>query len=122
MTEPLAAPHAGLDDLDDVALDSLPFGVVCVSASGRVERLNRAEASRAGVQRWRVIGRDYFGDVAGPTAPRLAEQVGAVAPGQSARLYHTFRGFHRADDAVVDVTRCATGRVYLCIRPTSSQT
>ena len=108
-----------LDDLDDAALDTLPFGVVCLSPDGVVERLNRAEAERAGIQRWRAIGRDYFRDVAGPTASDLAEHVNLLVRGSSARVYHTFRGFHRADDAVIDMSRCEAGRVYLCIRATA---
>ena len=114
MTEPLC-----LDDLDDDALDQLPFGVVCLSPKGTVERLNRAEAERAGIQRWRALGRDYFRDVAGPTAPQLAEHVHALAPNTSTRIFHTFRGFHRSDDAVIDMSRCNAGRVYLCIRATT---
>ena len=114
MTEPLC-----LDDLDDAQLDKLPFGVVRLGPTGAVERLNRAEAARANIQRWRAIGRDYFRDVAGPTAGELAARVGAVEPGGTTRVFHTFRGFHRADDAVIDISRCEAGRVYLCIRPTS---
>jgi photoactive yellow protein len=107
-----------LDDLDDAALDQLPFGVIRLGPDGTVERLNRTEAERAGIQRWRAIGRDYFRDVAGPTAPELAEHVGALAPGARARVFHTFRGYHRVDDAVIDMSRCEQGRVYLCIRAT----
>lgn len=108
-----------LDDLDDAALDRLPFGVIRLGPTGTVERLNRTEADRAGIQRWRAIGRDYFRDVAGTNAPDLAAHVHALAPGASARVFHTFRGFHRADAAVVDMARCEAGRVYLCIRPAS---
>lgn len=114
MIEPLC-----LDDLDDDALDRLPFGVVCLSAAGTIERFNRAEADRAGLQRWRVLGRDYFRDVAGPTAPQLAEHVHSLAPGTHTRVFHTFRGFHRTDDAVIDMSRCEAGRVYLVIRAAS---
>lgn len=114
MTGPLS-----LDDLDDAALDRLPFGVVKLSARGTVERLNRVEAARANIQRWRALGRDYFRDVAGPTAVELAAHVDAVPPGTSSRVFHTFRGYHRVDDAVIDISRCEEGRVYLCIRATS---
>jgi photoactive yellow protein len=109
MTEALC-----LDELDDVALDQLPFGVIRLSPTGVVERYNRAEAERAGIQRWRAIGRDYFHDVA-PSAADLAAQVDALAPGTSTRIFHTFRGFHREDAAVIDMSRCEEGRVYLCI-------
>lgn len=108
-----------LDDLDDDALDRLPFGVVCLSPDGTVERLNRVEAERSGIQRWRAIGRNYFHDVVGPPAPRLADTVRSVAPGTSERTFYTFHGFHRADDAVIDIFRCEAGRVYLHIRATS---
>lgn len=114
MTEPLC-----LDDLDDDALDRLPFGVVRLSPTGVVERFNRTEAERAGIQRWRVLGRDYFREVAGSTAPQLAEHVNALAPNTTTRIFHTFRGFHHSDDAVIDMARCEEGRVYLCIRSTS---
>ena len=109
-----------LDDLDDDALDRLPFGVVCLSPAGTIERFNRIEAERSGIQRWRAIGRDYFSDVVGPSAPKLAATVRSVAPGMSKRTFHTFRGFHRADDAVIDISRCEAGRVYLCIRASRS--
>lgn len=110
-----------LDDLDDAALDRLPFGVVCLSPDGIVTRLNRAEAERRGIQRWRAIGRDYFREVAGTNAGELATHVGKLVPGNSTRVFHTFRGYHRADDAVIDMSRCDAGRVYLCIRSTARQ-
>jgi photoactive yellow protein len=53
-----------LDDLDDRTLDELPFGVICLSRAGKVLRMNRTEAERTGIQRWRAIGRDFFRDVA----------------------------------------------------------
>ena len=53
-----------LDDLDDRTLDELPFGVICLSNAGKVLRMNRTEAERTGIQRWRAIGRDFFRDVA----------------------------------------------------------
>jgi hypothetical protein len=108
-----------LDDLDDDALDRLPFGVVCLSADGTVERFNRVEAERCGIQRWRAIGLDYFRDVVGPPAQRLAGTVRSVVPGTSERTFYTFRGFHRVDDAVIDIFRCEDGRVYLRIRAIS---
>lgn len=111
MTEPLC-----LDELDDSALDALPFGVVRLGPTGIVERYNRVEAERAGIQRWRALGRDFFRDLAGPDAGDLAAQVHALSRGERTRVYHTFRGFHRADDAVIDMSRCEADRVYLCIR------
>jgi photoactive yellow protein len=111
VTEPLC-----LDDLDDDALDRLPFGVVRLGPTGTVERYNRTEAERAGIQRWRAIGRQYFRDLAGANAAELAAQVDAVPRNGNLRVYHTFRGFSRTGDAVIDIARCEADRVYLCIR------
>ena len=71
-----------LDDLDDSALDDLPFGVVCLSDAMTVVRMNRAESEASGIQRWRAIGRDFFSDVApGPSNRALAEHIRAFAAG-----------------------------------------
>lgn len=110
MTEPLC-----LDDLDDTALDDLPFGVVRLGPTNLVERYNRAEAARAGVQRWRAIGRDFFADLAGTNAGELAAQITALPRGGRKRVFHTFVGYRRADDVVIDMSRCEAGRVYLVI-------
>jgi len=110
MTEPLC-----LDDLDDDALDQLPFGVIRLGPTGVVERYNRAESERAGIQRWRALGRDYFSDLAGANADELAARVEALPRGGRTRVCHTFRGYHRADTAMVDIARCEAGRVYLVI-------
>ncbi len=104
-----------LDDLDDDALDHLPFGVVQLDPRGRVVRYNQPEAARSGIQRWRALGRDYFQDVAG-TSKELAQRVHELKPGSCETIEHTFRGFHRADHAVVDVSRSDDGHVYLKIR------
>ncbi|MBA2540893.1 MAG: hypothetical protein H0V17_14735 [Deltaproteobacteria bacterium] len=110
-----------LDDLDDAALDRLPFGVICLRPDGTVERMNRTESERSGIQRWRAIGRDYFREVAGIDTAQLAVQIDKLEPGANAQVFHTYRGFHRADDAVIDISRCEAGRVYLCIRATTRQ-
>lgn len=110
MTEPLC-----LDDLDDHALDQLPFGVVRLGPTGTVERYNRAESERAGIQRWRAIGRDFFRDLAGTNASDLAAHVDALPRGGRTRVFHTFIGYRHSDDVVVDMSRCEEGRVYLLI-------
>jgi hypothetical protein len=110
MTEPLC-----LDDLDDGALDELPFGVVRLGPTNIVERYNRAESTRAGVQRWRAIGRPFFRDLAGSNAADLAAQVDALPLGARSRVFHTIIGYHRTDDVVIDMSRCEAGRVYLVI-------
>lgn len=111
MTEPLC-----LDQLDDGALDALPFGVVRIGPSGVVERYNRTEAARAGVQRWRALGRPFLRDLAGKNAAALAAEIAAVPPGAQRRVFHTFEGYSRRTSAVIDIARCDAERVYLCIR------
>jgi len=108
-----------LDDLDDAALDDLPFGVVCLSDSMTVLRMNRTESEKSGIQRWRAIGRDFFGDVApGPTNRALAEQVRAFTSGRSdGAIAHTFKRRSGEDPTTIELVRGrSAGRVYLCIR------
>jgi len=108
-----------LDDLDDAALDDLPFGVVCLSDAMTVVRMNRTESEKSGIQRWRAIGRDFFGDVApGPTNRALADHVRAFASGCGPRaISHTFRRRSGEDPTTIELVRGrSAGRVYLCIR------
>jgi photoactive yellow protein len=108
-----------LDDLDDSALDQLPFGVVCLNERMTVVRMNRTESERSGIQRWRAIGRDFFGDVApGPTNRTLAEHIRAFAAGEApTAIEHTFKRRAGADPTTIELMRGrSTGRVYLCIR------
>jgi photoactive yellow protein len=108
-----------LDDLDDSALDQLPFGVVCLNERMAVVRMNRTESERSGIQRWRAIGRDFFGDIApGPTNQALAEHIRAFATGtRAAPIEHTFNRRAGADPTTIELVRGrSTGRVYLCIR------
>ena len=111
-----------LDDLDDTALDDLPFGVVCLSESMTVLRMNRTESERSGIQRWRAIGRDFFGDIApGPTNLALAEHVRAFTTARgaapSSAITHTFKRRSGEDPTTIELVRGrSAGRVYLCIR------
>src|SRR5262245_12051005 len=108
-----------LDDLSDSALDDLPFGVVCLSEAMTVVRMNRTESEKSGIQRWRAIGRDFFGDVApGPTNVRLAEHIRAFAAGRGApAIEHTFKRRAGVDPTTIELIRGhEAGRVYLCIR------
>ena len=114
-----------LDDLDDRALDALPFGVVCLDERMTVVRMNRAESEASGIQRWRAIGRDFFRDVApGPTNKRLAEQVAAFASHpaephdeECAKIEHVFPRRRGADSTTISLCHGRTpARVYLCIR------
>src|SRR5690349_20978702 len=100
-----------LDDLDDRALDELPFGVVCLNESGTVLRMNRTESVRSGIQRWRALGRDFFGDVApGPTNRPLADHVRAFASGRDERaITHTFIRRSGEDPTTIELVRGRNG-------------
>jgi photoactive yellow protein len=107
-----------LDQLDDADLDDLPFGVVCLDETLTVVRMNRTESQAAGIQRWRAIGRSYFGDVApGPANRALAEHVQMFLAGRAAeaRIAHTFVRRAGADATEIELSR-GDGRVYLAIR------
>ena len=104
-----------LDNLDDEALDDLPFGVVRLDPAGRIERFNKPEADRSGIQRWRALGRDYLKDVV-RASTELAQAIQHTTPGSCASVDATFRGYHREDRAHVDISRADDGRVYLRIK------
>lgn len=106
-----------LDELDDAALDALPFGVVCLDEEMKVLRMNRTESEKSGIQRWRAVGREYFRDVAPlPTNRALAEHVAAFAQGDApARFSHTFHRRAGADETQIEL-RKESGRVYLVIK------
>ncbi len=105
-----------LNDLDDAALDALPFGVVCLDEELRVLRMNRTESEKSGIQRWRAVGREYFRDVAPlPTNRALAEHVAAFAQGGApASFTHTFHRRAGDDETQIELRR-ESGRVYLVI-------
>ncbi len=115
-----------LDDLDENALDALPFGVVCLDPRMTVVRMNRAESEASGIQRWRAIGRPFFRDIApGPTNRSLADHILAFASdpakakpcASSAPIRHTFRRRAGADPATIELVRGRkSDRLYLCIR------
>ena len=109
--------EACLDALDDAALDHLPFGVIRLGPTGRVERFNRAEAERAGMQRWRVLGRDYYREVVGVGGAALAAEVAAVPIGARVRVRHLLQRYRKTEQVTIEVARTRSGGAYLCIEP-----
>lgn len=76
----VAAPMdaAGLDfgtvsRLSPNELDQLPYGLICIDAQGRVVHYNDAESRLARLPKERVIGRNFFTDVAPCTRVREFE-------------------------------------------------
>lgn len=67
---------AGLEALTTDALDALPFGVIGLDASGRIERYNAYEAALSGLDATRVIGKHFFTAIAPcMNSPMLAGQL-----------------------------------------------
>ena len=63
----LAAPQE-VFDLPEGEIDALPFGLIGVDASGTIEQYNAYESKLSRLSRERVIGRNFFRDVAPCTA------------------------------------------------------
>ena len=55
---------SALEECDEHLLDKLEFGVVAMNPSGTVERYNAAESKIAGLSAGRVIGKNFFAEVA----------------------------------------------------------
>jgi hypothetical protein len=111
-------PADDLDQLDDLALDQLPFGVIGVGPDGTVRRYNRAEAVRSGLSRWRVIGRGIHEIAGAMGAGELASRVCAfaAAPTGGMRFECRLGRPGRADRATVVLRRGgARANVYVCI-------
>jgi len=53
-----------LDKADDATLDEVHFGVVAMGADGNVVAYNAIESALSGLSPARVIGRNFFNDVA----------------------------------------------------------
>jgi photoactive yellow protein len=53
-----------LEEADDAALDTLPFGVVAMSEDGTVRSYNVAESRLSGLEPANAIGRHFFSSVA----------------------------------------------------------
>jgi len=53
-----------LFDLPDSDIDTLPFGLISVDAAGTIEQYNSYESKMARLSKERVIGRNFFADVA----------------------------------------------------------
>ena len=74
----VAAPGQGIDfgavaRLSPDELDKLPYGLITVDAQGRVIHYNDTESRLVGLPKERVVGRNFFGEVAPCTRVREFE-------------------------------------------------
>ncbi|WP_205215007.1 MULTISPECIES: histidine kinase dimerization/phosphoacceptor domain -containing protein [Sphingomonas] len=107
------------DGLSDEQLDALPFGVIQVDAHGIVHKYNAAESRFSGRQRERVLGRDFFRDVAPCTnLPSFRGRfLDGVRRGNLDSVFGFVFGFD--EPARVEVTMRAAaeaGRYWLLVR------
>ena len=110
---------AALDRHDDAQLDDLPFGVICLDPAGTIVRYNLAEARLARLDRSKVIGRRFFGEVAPCTATpefqgRFQAFLRDTAP--RVRFPYVFDFKFGAQEVEVELVRVPDPRrIYVCI-------
>ena len=89
---PAAFVSSSIDSISDAELDALPYGVIQVDAEGIVLRYNAYEESLSGLVRQKVVGRNFFKQIAPCTD--MQEFYGRFREGVAAgELHCTFR-FH----------------------------
>lgn len=109
-----------LDALSDEELDTLPFGVIGLDREGRILRYNVAEARFARLDRGRVLGKSFFGEIARCTATPefLGRFETFVRDPATAPVRFPFVFAFRFGAQQVDVEMGGapgSGRVYLCV-------
>jgi len=98
MSSPAAAPSPytfqTISSMGEKELDSLPYGVIQLDLQGAVLRYNAFEANLSGLTRQKVVGKNFFKQIAPCT--NIQEFYGRFLEGMAARkLQCTFR-FHFA--------------------------
>jgi photoactive yellow protein len=77
-------------DLSEEQIDELPFGLIAVDPSGTITRYNAYESRLARLEKERVIGRNFFRDVAPCTAVKEFQgrfERFAAEPGDGAESF-----------------------------------
>ena len=62
------AAASGIFELPEGEIDRLPFGLISVDAAGTIEQYNAYESRMSRLSKERVVGRNFFTDVAPCTA------------------------------------------------------
>lgn len=115
------AEPARVDDLDDAALDELPFGVVCLASDGLILRYNVAEGRLARLDPSTVVGRNFFTDVAPCTYTedfygRFRSFADGKTSGASLRFSYVFDFKFGAQNIEIELVRAPDApRFYLLI-------
>lgn len=110
-----------LDSVDDLLLDELAYGVICLDRNGTILRYNLAEAKFARLDRTTVIGKGFFGEVAPCTATpefkgRFDSYVELEAPIQALSFQYLFDFKFGAQEVDVELVPAKSkDRYYLLI-------
>ena len=93
-----------LADLTPSQLDELPIGAVVIDPSGKIEAYNSYEAKLARLDPERVIGRNFFRDIAPCTAVKEFEGRMREFMRSKQKVSESFDYFFPFAHAPVDVT------------------
>ena len=94
---------ARADAISEAELDALPYGVIQLDATGTVLRYNSFEAGLSGLTKQKVVGRNFFKQVAPCTD--LQQFYGRFRDGVAAgELHCTFRFYFAFQQRPRDVT------------------
>lgn len=110
-----------LDVIDDLQLDELAYGVICLDRQGTILRYNLAEAKFARLDRTTVIGKGFFTEVAPCTATpefkgRFDQYVELEEPTQALSFHYLFDFKFGAQEVDVELVPAKSkGRYYLLI-------
>jgi photoactive yellow protein len=124
---PLSAssPNSGDPDallrLSDAELDLLPYGVICLDATGKILRYNLAEARFARLDREQVLGKGFFTQIAPCTAtPEFQGRfLRFIEPGNPApveRFRYVFDFRFGAQEIEAELVRSSDeDQIFVCI-------
>lgn len=129
MSEPLVTATAfddaidltKLDTLDDAQLDDLGFGVICLDDQGTILKYNLAEARLARLDRSRVVGKDFFKQIAPCTAtPDFLGRFQQFCTSREPRISfpYIFDFKFGAQEVQVELVRASASRIrryFICI-------
>ena len=94
---------AGLNSISEAELDSLPYGAIQLDRQGTVLRYNVFEAGLSGLTRQKVVGKNFFKQIAPCTD--LPQFYGRFRDGVAAgELHCTFRFHFAFEQRPCDVT------------------
>lgn len=112
---------SSLDNYDDAQLDDLPFGVICIDDSGTILKYNLAEARLARLDRSRVLGKNFFRQIAPCTATpefegRFRQFLASREPRISFPYVFDFKfGAQQVQIEIVRATVSRIRRFFVCV-------